>query len=129
MLRGDTASFEQAISLMFASMVGPLDPDEVARVEALRRPQQDVVLGIWGAVLESSPEQLDSMIEGMIGALTVPYLSLHGIDPGEGYTTWLMRLLPTAAVEVWPDQGHYPHLVQPRRFLERVLDFDRRVVV
>ena len=124
MLRGDTAAFETAIGMIFDSMVGALPPDEAARIAALRRPDQDVVLGVWNAILQSAAEDLDATVEGLLGAVTVPYLSLHGIDPGEGYTTWLRRMMPSATVEVWPDQGHYPHLVQPVRFMERVVDFD-----
>lgn len=124
MLRGDEASFQAAIDMVFASMVGPLPADEAARVSALRRARQDVVLGIWGTVFESTADELDATIDALVGAVTVPYLSLHGIDPGEAYTTWLRRLMPSATVEVWRDQGHYPHLVHPTRFLERVSDFD-----
>jgi pimeloyl-ACP methyl ester carboxylesterase len=54
----------------------------------------------------------------------MPYLSLHGIDPGEDYTHWLRKLVPSATIEVWPDQGHYPHLLHRDRFVERLVDFD-----
>ena len=36
------------------------------------------------------------------------------------------RRIPTAEVEVWPDLGHYPHLVEPERFVARVVEFDGR---
>lgn len=125
MLRGDAASFRAAIDLVFASMRGPLPDDEVARVEGARRADQQVVLGVWGTVFESTADELDATVAGLAGAVTVPYLSLHGIDPGEEYTAWLRGLVPTATVEVWPEQGHYPHLVHPARFVERIVDFDR----
>lgn len=124
MLRGDQASFDMAIGMIFDSMMGPLPADEAARVAGVRRARQDVVLAIWSTVFDSTGEQLDEVVEGLVAGVTVPYLSLHGIDPGEGYIHWLSRLMPTATVELWPDQGHYPHLVQPARFLERVVDFD-----
>lgn len=124
MLRGDEASFEMALGMVFDSMMGPLPADEAARIVALRHARQDVVLAIWGTIFDSSTNELDTIVESLISAVTVPYLSLHGIDPGEGYTSWLRRLMPSATVEVWPDQGHYPHLVQPTRFIERVVDFD-----
>jgi pimeloyl-ACP methyl ester carboxylesterase len=124
MLRGDQASFETAIGLVFDSMIGPLPAAEAARIGAVRQARQDVVLGIWGTVFDLSTGELDALVEGLIAGVTVPYLSLHGVDPGEGYTSWLRRLMPSATVEVWPDQGHYPHLMQPSRFLERVVDFD-----
>jgi pimeloyl-ACP methyl ester carboxylesterase len=124
MLRGDDASFRTAIDLVFQSMMGPLGADEVERVGALRRADQSVVLGIWGTVFESTPEELDATVAALAGAITVPYLSLHGIDPGEQYTHWLRKLVPSATVEVWPEQGHYPHLIHRDRFVERVVDFD-----
>ena len=40
MLRGDQASFDTAIDLLFTSMNGPLPEAEVARVKALRRADQ-----------------------------------------------------------------------------------------
>lgn len=88
LLRGDQASFEMAIGLAFGSMFGPLSPDEVTRLNELRRADQNVVLGIWGTVFDSSPEELD------------------------------------ATVELWPNHGHYPHLVDSARFLKRVRSFD-----
>jgi pimeloyl-ACP methyl ester carboxylesterase len=120
MLRGDDASFRTAIDLVFQSMMGPLGADEVERVGALRRADQSVVLGIWGTVFESTPEELDATVAALAGAITVPCLSLHGIDPGEQYTHWLRKLVPSATVEVWPEQGHYPHLIHRDRFVERV---------
>ncbi|MGD9996598.1 MAG: alpha/beta fold hydrolase [Ilumatobacteraceae bacterium] len=125
MLRGDPATFAGAIDMLFDSMMGPLPSDEAARVKALRRPDQDVVLGVWDVVLDSTADELDAVVQGLVGGITVPYLSLHGIDPGEDYTSWLRAAIPSATVEVWPDQGHYPHLVQPDRFVERIVDFDR----
>jgi pimeloyl-ACP methyl ester carboxylesterase len=26
---------------------------------------------------------------------------------------------------VWADRGHYPHLIEPDRFVERIAEFDR----
>ncbi len=124
MLRGDVESFTTAIELVFQSMMGPLDAGETDRVRSLRRADQTVVLGVWGTVFESTAEELDATVTALAGAITVPYLSLHGIDPGQDYTQWLRTKVPSATVEVWPDQGHYPHLVHPGRFVERLIDFD-----
>lgn len=124
MLRGDEESFRTAIDLVFQSMMGPLTDGEIARVGSLRRADQSVVLGIWGTVFESTADELDATVAALAGAITVPYLSLHGIDPGEDYTHWLRKLVPTATVEVWPEQGHYPHLLHIDRFVERIVDFD-----
>ena len=127
MLRGDDETFLMAIDLLFNSMEGPLSDEEKARTRALRRPDRDVVLGSWASVFESTVEELDAQVEAIAGAVRVPYLSLHGIDPGPGYAEWLTGLIPTATVEVWADHGHYPHLVDPARFLARLAAFEAGV--
>lgn len=58
-----------------------------------------------------------------VRAIRAPYLLLHGADPGPEYVSWLTSHLPTATVEVWPDAGHFLHLLDPERFVERVIDF------
>jgi pimeloyl-ACP methyl ester carboxylesterase len=123
-LRGDDATFHGAIRAVFDAMVGPLPEPERARIEALRRGRQEVVLAIWAPVLESTPGELEAQVRAVGAAVQVPYLSLHGIDPGIEYATWLAGIIPTAVTEVWPDHGHYPHLVDPDRFLERLATFE-----
>jgi pimeloyl-ACP methyl ester carboxylesterase len=123
LLRGDQAAFDSAIAMVFSSMVGPLPAGELARIDACRRGDQNVVLGVWDAVLTSTPAELDALVESVVGSIDVPYLSLHGIDPGDAYEQWLSTVLPQAFFEVWPDHGHYPHLVEPQRFVTRVNEF------
>lgn len=124
LLRGDQASFDMAIGLVFESMFGPLSQAEITRLNTLRRADQDVVLGIWSTIFESSPDELDATVEGVLSGVSVPYLALHGMDIGDEYASWLTARVPTATVEVWPSHGHYPHLVDSSRFLERVKSFD-----
>jgi pimeloyl-ACP methyl ester carboxylesterase len=83
------------------------------------------VLGIWGTVLDSSVDDLDATVDGLASAVKVPYLALHGIDPGPEYAAWLNARIPTSMVEVWPDHGHYPHLVDPDRFVARLKQFEK----
>jgi pimeloyl-ACP methyl ester carboxylesterase len=124
LLRGDRASFEQAIAMVFEQLAGQLVGAERARIEALRRPSPDVVLGVWSLLLDSPAAEIDALIRAIATHVTVPYLSLHGIDPGADYEPWLRSLIPTATVEVWPDVGHYPHLVHPEQFLFRLQSFE-----
>jgi pimeloyl-ACP methyl ester carboxylesterase len=105
-------------------MMGALPADEVDRVTKLRRATQNVVLGIWGTVFESTSEELDAQVDALVGGITVPYFSLHGVDPGAEYTSWLRKAVPSATVEVWDNLGHYPHLVNPGPFLDLVNDLD-----
>jgi pimeloyl-ACP methyl ester carboxylesterase len=127
MLRGDPATFQAAIDAVFSSMAGPLPPDEVVRVSALRRADQQVVLGVWATVFASTADELDAQVDGIVGAIRTPYLALHGSDPGPDYGQWLCTAVSSATFEVWPDHGHYPHLVDPTRFVERIAAFDPAV--
>jgi hypothetical protein len=69
---------------MFGAMNGPLPEAEQARLKANQRANQDVVLGTWASVFESTEAELDATVEALAAAITVPYLALHGIDPGPG---------------------------------------------
>lgn len=123
MLRGDEATFQAAIGALFSSMDGPLSQSERERISGHRSAKPSVVLGTWDSVFTSTPEELDATVEQLASAVTVPYLAIHGIDPGPDYAGWLSALVPTALVEVWPEHGHYPHLVDAPRFLNRVAQF------
>lgn len=124
MLTGDEAQFQGAISAIFDDMVGPLDAAERWRVDHIRDADQDVVLGVWDLMFTATASELDAVVDAVAGAITVPYLSIHGIDPGPDYQGWLTSRIRSATVEVWPDLGHYPHLVERDRFLARVIEFD-----
>lgn len=127
LLRGDKASFDMGIGMIFSTMHGPLSPDQVARLAALRRADQNVVLGMWGPVFDISLEDLDAMMSALVSGVTAPYLSLHGSDVGDEYNKWIRSLLPSVTVESWPNHGHYPHLVDSTRFLNRVRSFDSSI--
>ena len=117
----DPAAFPMVISGLFDQLAGDaLDSEERARIEGNRRADQDVVVGIWMPILESLAEGVAAMVEAAVSAITCPYLAIHGIDPGPGYVDWLTGLVPDAAVEVWDGFGHYPHLVDPDRFVGRL---------
>lgn len=122
-LRGGVDEFVSAIGDIFDQMVGPLPAAECERVGALRRPDQDVVLGVWALLLEQSADEVNAFVGSILEHVTVPYLSLHGIDPGAEYVEWFRAVVPTAEVEVWTDSGHYPHLVHPGPFLARIEAF------
>lgn len=122
-LRGTEAEFGALIGALFESMDGPLPETERARIDAGARPDQDVVLGIWASTLTSTPDELTAMVDALTAPVRARYLAIHGLDPGSDYAEWLSRRIPTATVEIWPDHGHYPHLVDPDRFVERLHAF------
>jgi len=127
MLKGTEQEFQQAIAAIFEQMAGRLDGAERWRVDHIRDADQEVVVGIWDVVFSTSVDELDAVVDAVLDAITVPYLSLHGIDPGPDHPAWLTSRVPSATVEVWPALGHYPHLIDPDRFVQRVVDFDTRV--
>ena len=124
LLRGTVDECRAAVEGVFEQMVGPLDVEERARIEALRRPDQDVVLGVWAMLLEGTRAEVDAFVLSILEHVTVPYLSLHGIDPGPDYAPWFRAVVPSAEVEVWAGTGHYPHLVHPDAFLARLAAFE-----
>ncbi len=123
----DAASFPFVIEGLFEQLVGTeLGADERARIGALRSADQAVVLGVWNDILTSSVEEIDAIVNGALAAFAespVPYLSLFGIDPGPDYGEWLGARVPGAVVELWDNNGHYPHLVSPDRFVARAREF------
>ncbi|MGB0115001.1 MAG: alpha/beta hydrolase [Ilumatobacteraceae bacterium] len=126
MLR-DPEQYTLVTDAMFEMMMGDkLSAQERERVNALRRPEHEVVLGVWELLLTEPVDEIARTIdEALAGYATspTPYLALFGIDPGPDYSAWLAERVPGATVECWTDHGHYPHLVDPDRFVARVLEF------
>ncbi len=124
MLRGTREEFDTAIGIVFEVLDGPLPRAERERLDALSSPEPDVVLGIWGTVFDTGAEELDLLAADLMKGTVVPYLSLHGSDPGDDYADWLRAIVPSATVEYWPETGHYPHLTDRDRFVSRLAAFD-----
>jgi pimeloyl-ACP methyl ester carboxylesterase len=123
LIRGTPEEFDGFIGGLLTALQGPLPAAEQDRLRALGRPDQEVVNDIWQRVIDGPVAEIDAWTDAILAGVTVPYLSLHGLDPGPEYTAWLTARCPTATVEVWPDHGHYPHLLDPERFLARVTEF------
>jgi len=124
MLRG--ADFPLFIEGMFAQMAGGLDADEMARVDGIRSPTHDVVLGMWRPLLEDSPEEVAELVSSLTRIpADVPYLVITGLDAGPEYAAWLQHEIPQTVHEIWQPPTHYPHLVDPARFVERIEAFVR----
>jgi pimeloyl-ACP methyl ester carboxylesterase len=121
LLRGP--EFHETLLAIFEGLGIPekLDPRYRAYLDTLHADARSaVVLGVWDLVFSSSPDELTAIAESLLGSITVPYLSIHGSDPGPGYVEWLTALVPTATVEIWDGDGHYPHLADPERLAARL---------
>lgn len=126
MLR-DPETFGPVVSQLFDDLTGQvLSASERQRLATVRSPKQDVVLGVWDLIFNSTESEIDEAVDQALAGYRqsqVPYLSLFGIDPGSDYEPWLSERIPGAIVETWPDLGHYPHLVEPDRFTARLQEF------
>lgn len=123
MLR-DEATFPAVISQLFTDMRGSLGDAEFDRINQLRRGNQTVVLGVWEMMFTMSEEEIAAVVDGALaGYSDVRYLSLFGIDPGPDYAAWLAGHIVNCEVELWDGAGHYPHLHEPDRFVDRVRSF------
>jgi pimeloyl-ACP methyl ester carboxylesterase len=126
MLR-DPAQYQLVVDAMFEMMMGPLLPaDEQTRIAALRRADQEVLLGVWELLLTQPVDEIASTVDAALGGYSerdVPYLAIFGLDPGDGYAAWLAERIAGSAVEYWAGHGHYPHLVDPDRFVTRLREF------
>jgi pimeloyl-ACP methyl ester carboxylesterase len=126
MLR-DPDQYHVVLGAMFAAMMGDkLSADEIARVNALRRPQHDVVFGVWELILTEPLDVIEATVDAALAAYAgqvVPYLALFGADPGPDYDSWLSSKIAGARTETWAEHGHYPHLVDPDRFVNTITTF------
>lgn len=122
MLRGTPAEFASALELVFGVLNGDrLDPQTAATLAARAfTARQDVVLGVWSLVLDTPTAELEAMIDLLAPALTVPYLTILGNDPGPGYDEWLRARIADVVIEHWEGDGHFAHLVEPDRFAARL---------
>jgi len=126
MLR-DPEQYQLVVDAMFEMMMGDrLPADEAARINGLRRADHQVVLGVWELLLTESEDEIAAIVDASLAGYAgndVSYLALFGLDPGDGYTDWLSQRIANSTVEYWVDHGHYPHLVDPDRFVQRLHAF------
>ena len=130
MLR-DPEQYHLVVDAMFEMMMGDMLPaGEQSRINGLRRADHEVVLGVWELLLTQPVEEIAAAVSAALAGYAgrdVPHLAVFGLDPGNGYADWLSERIPGAEVECWSDAdhqfGHYPHLVDPDRFVTRLRDF------
>jgi pimeloyl-ACP methyl ester carboxylesterase len=104
--------------------LGPMPPALRARLEATREQlAPEVVLGVWGPMLDPTVTNLDVRMAEVLTRVTAPYLCLFGHDAAPEYLAWLRAQLPQVEVESWSGLGHFLHLLEPARFCERVRQF------
>jgi pimeloyl-ACP methyl ester carboxylesterase len=121
-LRGE--AFAETFHTVFQASMGLdlLRPEFRATVLAGQRIRQDLVLGYWAELLSTEPDVLQARVDRLLDAVAVPVLGVFGREITPSDRERLARL-PDAAWEIWPDTGHFVHLVEPDRFADRLFAF------
>lgn len=92
-------------------------------IEKRRSANPRLVRSLWRRIFTDSADAIDAERAAIVQQIKVPYLALHGEELDRQYTDWLGTHLPHAEWECWPGLGHWLHLVEPERLLDRVLQF------
>ncbi|GAA3552477.1 alpha/beta hydrolase [Microlunatus spumicola] len=84
-------------------------------------PRQDLLLGYWKEVLETSPEELRRQRTDELTTLREQGTGYHHVSRAPlppAYVRWLRSLLPSAGTTVLPGSGHFPQLARPASLVE-----------
>ena len=120
-LRSDrfATTFERFLATQRPDLV-PAPHQEL--LHANMRPRQEVVMDVWGAVLDAPAEELADQVEAVLPSVAAPYLGLFGA-PLSAEEQRLQSLIPQGEVEIWDGSGHFLHLVDPDRMAARIAAF------
>ncbi len=121
----DPVTFHATLAMVFSALESPgLDEDSAAAFAAgVASADQEVVLGVWGPMLDGPDPDVDAQVDAVLSTVTMPYLAWHGIDPGPDYEAWLLGRVAHAEYELLDGEGHFVHQVDPARFTARVRTF------
>ncbi|HJQ04083.1 MAG TPA: alpha/beta hydrolase [Nocardioides sp.] len=117
------APFEESIG------VDRLPEPERTRVVGTRQVEQAVVLDHWHTPLTTPPPQMQALVDGLLDAVTTPFLYVAAEEPPAPVREHLAAHLDDLEVVVMPPGGgHLAHLAHPDRFAEVLAGFAGRVV-
>lgn len=91
-------------------------------VRETRVVRQDVVLGYWAMLLHTDPDEFQVIVDANLRQIDVPYLAFFGrpITAGEQER---LEWFGDVQLEGWTGDGHFLHLVEPDRFVARLMMF------
>ena len=89
--KATTPSFRDAIALVFGVLDGPLPAAERARLDALVESRSRTWCSACGAPCSTTrPRSSTRWSRSCSPGIRVPYLAIHGSDPGVPYVEWLL---------------------------------------
>jgi pimeloyl-ACP methyl ester carboxylesterase len=84
-------------------------------------PRQDLLLGYWHEILETSSEELRRQRTRELIALHDSGTAYHLVSRAPlhpDYEAWFLGALPAVEITVLPGSGHFPHLAQPEALVK-----------
>lgn len=77
-------------------------------------------------IFEVAPAELQERLVEIIGKIDVPFTAIFGEEVDPDYCGWLTALVPQCELVVFPNAGHFPHLVDSDRFSDEVRAVERK---
>lgn len=90
-------------------------------------PRQDLLVGYWHEILETSSEELRERRTRELAALRESGTAYHHVGRAPlnpDYEAWFRQCLPEAEITVLPGSGHFPHLAQPEALVKILSDWE-----
>jgi pimeloyl-ACP methyl ester carboxylesterase len=82
----------------------------------ISRPRQEIVLGYWAILLDSTHAEIEALISATLSAVTAPYLAIHSAPVADFYRGWLNAQFKNLEIFVMPEGDRFPHLTDPAGF-------------
>jgi pimeloyl-ACP methyl ester carboxylesterase len=88
--------------------------------------RSEVINAYWGGMMEGQAGELQEGLEGVMARIEVPFLAFCG-QPLNSTEQRALGRIPKLQLEEWDDLGHFLHIVDPERFVERLTRFIQEV--
>lgn len=97
-----------------------LIPEERRELLKNSSPRLSIVLGYWRGALNLPPTALQERVTRCVRSISAPFTAIFGEDVDPDYLAWVNATAPQCKVVVFPNAGHFPHLVAPDRFADKI---------
>lgn len=108
-------NFRATVERIIPNSANARVPDRYLNL-VISRPRQEVVLGYWRILLDSTPAEIEALISAKLSTVTAPYLAIHSAPVADFYRGWLSAQLKNLEIFVIPEGDRFPHLTDPVDF-------------